>query len=697
MIERMQTDLPLRPVASALSRLRHRSIATWLLAAAIGMIALLPRCLTLSDFITEDEGFHWIWRVRHFSGFIRAHDWGATNLTGHPGVTTMWLGTFGRWLADWRSVALEGIAAGSASPDYLAMLRLPLTITNALAVVAGYLLLRRLLRPQTALIAALLWATSPFIIAHSRLLHMDALLMSWMTLSVLCLLASDAARIQARPSLALLAASGLFGGLALLTKAPAMLLLPLIGLLLLLLSPPVPLWLRLRRVVGHYLLWFICAAAVFAACWPAMWVAPAGSIGVVINEIVANGGAPHHSGNYFLGQRVADPGWLFYPAVVVWRSTPFTLVGLLLLPLALRQQARTPGEHTTERRALLSLLLFVLVFSVALSMLPKKFDRYLLPIWPTLEVLAACGLVWLWQWLKEQPPAARLRRVLASYLVPAAVGLSLAGTLLWYHPYYLAYFNPLAGGGPVAQHVMLAGWGEGMEHVGAWLRTRPDVAHSPVLTWGTRSLEPFIPGRTNYLNRKTLEQPASYAVLYIRSMQRQEAIEAQEYVRQSVPPLYTLRMYGMDYAYIYQPPRPYDQPVDAVFGSGLHLRGFSQATISSTLVITPSWDVQTSQPGGLFSFVHILAADNSLVSQVDAPIDEGLFANWQAGQQFGSPLLLALPPDLPAGEYRLVLGVYHPDTGTREPVTRGAALPAQIDGANIVQLTTISYQPVPDQ
>ncbi len=669
------------------SERRSRQVAVWLLALLVLLAALLPRVVTLADFLTEDESFHWVWRVRHFSGAVRQELWAITNLTGHPGVTTMWLGTLGRWLAERFAVPLEGMAPGSANVAYLAMLRLPLALVNSLAVLLGYLLLRRLVRPGVALLAALLWALSPFLIAHSRLLHLDALVTSFMTLSVLCLLLATTRSASARGTDWLaVAGSGALAGLALLTKAPSLLLLPLAGLLLVPGSPALSLWQRFVWIVPRYVLWLLVAALVFTAGWPAMWVEPVQAVGAVLAEVADNGAVPHHTGNFFLGQPVADPGPLFYPAVVLWRSTPLLLIGLLLLPLALRRNWRDGGAMAArERRVLLALGLFVLLFVAALTLAPKKFDRYLLPIWPSLAVLAAYGLLWLWQ------RAGSMRGPAARYLLAAGGALVLVGSLLWYHPYYLAYFNPLVGGSATAQRVLLVGWGEGMEQVGAWLRSRPDVDRSPVLTWGPRTLEPFIPGRTMYLNRQHVAEPASYAVLYIRAAQRQESQPAQEYVRSSAPPLYTLRMYGIDYAHIYQPPIPYDAPIDAVYGEGLHLRGYSQAQIGSTLVITPSWNIQAAQPGGLFSFVHVLAPDGARIAQVDVPIDAGMFDTWQAGQQFGSPLPIPLPADMPAGDYRVVLGVYDPETGTRIPLRQGEALPATAAGPETLLLTTFRH------
>ena len=79
-----------------------RSVAAWspaLLALLLGVVALLPRVLGLADFITTDEAYHWVARTERFAGAIADHRWAATNLTGHPGVTLMWLGSLGLSLA----------------------------------------------------------------------------------------------------------------------------------------------------------------------------------------------------------------------------------------------------------------------------------------------------------------------------------------------------------------------------------------------------------------------------------------------------------------------------------------------------------------------------------------------------------------------------------------------------------------------
>jgi len=662
---------------------------------------------------------------------------------------TMWFGSIGRRLA-----IANGVAPSSDSAAYLAMLRLPLTVVNSLAVVVGYLLLRRIVRPGVALLAAILWATEPFLIAHSRLLHVDALMTSFSTISILLLLLGSP--LARRPLMGAgrgvaIGGSGIAAGLALLSKVSGLVLLPWAGLFLAavvvtdrqLIAASGPGWWRsagwwlaaARRTLLPYLLWLGCLALAMLVVWPAMWVAPGTAVGDMVAEAILNGGQPHAWGNYFFGESIADPGPLFYPVAVLWRSSPALLIGLLALPLAFWRargerdggrrtedegrttedgRRRTEDEmadvrvsstdagargRSSERLVFLALLGWVLLFGLAVSVGGKKFDRYALPIWPALDILAAAGLVGIGDWglaiarrLRPRSPIASTQSRLGMVLLGAIAVAALAYDMS-YQPYYLSYFNPLLGGGPVAQDLLLVGWGEGMEHVGAWLSARPDRDRGPVLSWIPSTLQPFLPREVRALDIRVTtiamrHPPPNYSVIYARGAMRQDTPELAAVVSRT-PPLYQLRMNGLEYATVYQLPRPFDTPVGARFGDGLELGGFSRQQVGSTLVISPSWSVQRDQSGGHFVFAHVLAADGQRVAQIDAAIDNGMFPSWQAGQQFGTALPIALPADLPAGEYRVVLGVYDPSVNARLPLAGATALPPEVDGPDALLLTTI--------
>jgi len=203
------------------------------------VLALIPRALAHSDIVTVDEAYHWFDRVETFLGYIEQGDYASTNIVGHPGVTTLWLGAAG--VLTHRYLAAAGwIAPEIADPAlYRAIVRLPIAIVAALCVALAYPLMRRLFGGRVALLAALLWAGEPFLIAHAQLLHLDALLTSFVVLALLLALfafafdmeGSNICQEQCHTVVRwrYLAASGLVAGLAFLTKSPSVILLPMMG------------------------------------------------------------------------------------------------------------------------------------------------------------------------------------------------------------------------------------------------------------------------------------------------------------------------------------------------------------------------------------------------------------------------------------------------------------------------------------
>src|SRR5262245_14768400 len=189
----------------------------------VAVMAIIPRVLGLGGFLTVDEIDHWIGRVSQFLAAIETGHFADTAMTSHPGVTTMWLGSLGLLLHQ-RAVDWMLIPAGSFAAK-LAFLQLPVALVNAGGVVLGYYLLRRLLPQTMALSAALLWAADPFVIGYSRVLHVDALAGTWLTISVL----AACAYWLHTPRMWFLILSACSAGLALLSKTPAAVVLPLVA------------------------------------------------------------------------------------------------------------------------------------------------------------------------------------------------------------------------------------------------------------------------------------------------------------------------------------------------------------------------------------------------------------------------------------------------------------------------------------
>ena len=720
--------------ASSAPHTASRARLSWqgaLITLLIGVVALLPRVLGLADFMTTDEVYHWISRVERFSDAIAAQQWAATVQTGHPGVTIMWLGSLG--------LALEHVAIAHgwtqvATPvEHLAWLRLPSALLQALLIPLGYQLLRRLVAPATALVAALLWATSPYMIAHARLLHLDALLTAFVTFSLLLLLVAtnNQRRMVAGAGRAMsvfggwaLLGSAACAGLALLTKGPALILLPSAGLLLLWRLRAASLGERLRRTIAWYLLWLAVAALVVLLVWPALWVDPGRALGTYVEEIVSNGGRPNGDGQFFMGQAVDDPGPLFYPVADLFRMTPATMLGLLALPLVflrmtkaersttddqLKQPSSQADAATTaadraalqqppasffprqdERGTLLALAAFALFWTVVMTLGPKKFDRYVLPTWPALLVLSAAG----WSALLAVGAPLLARRAAVLRWVPAGLLLVLqCSQPTLYHPYYLSYYNPLLGGGAVAQRTLLIGWGEGMDQVGAYLRARPDIQQGPVLSALGLTLRPFVPVPVRDVTNLG-KGAANYAVVYRESIQRAANPAIYAMIQQTLP-LHTVTIHGIDYAWIYQLPKPFDRALPARFGEALQLRGVTLTQAAGQLTLTPAWDVRGHPATDYQVFLHLLDSSGKRVAQIDiAPRGGGgrPTSTWQPGEQIAVPLLLPLPANLPSGEYQLTMGLYDLATGERLQLVEGGAANPAYAGRDALLIGTITLR-----
>jgi 4-amino-4-deoxy-L-arabinose transferase-like glycosyltransferase len=283
----------------------------------VGLMSLLPRVLDLGVFLSGDESEFWLRRSDIFLQALRAHDWAATAVSTHPGVTTMWLGSIGLLLHN--ALTGSGLLTDQSFPIFLTLMRLPIALAHVATVLLGYALLRRMFAPPAALLGGLFWATDPFVVAFSRVLHVDALAGSFLTLSLLaaCLYWHRDRRAR------WLVGSGVSAGLAILSKSPALALVPWVGLVALAAAAtderrPTTDGQRSALLVGGrwsvvlpLLAWAaICAATVFAL-WPALWVAPLRAYDQMRTGVEAEGAQPHMFGNFFLGREDDAPGPLF--------------------------------------------------------------------------------------------------------------------------------------------------------------------------------------------------------------------------------------------------------------------------------------------------------------------------------------------------------------------------------------------------
>ena len=351
------------------------------------IVGFLLRLAPLGRYVTPDEPA-WVYRAIRFADALAARDWASVPSTGHPGVTTMWLGTVGiavqRLLApaesaaplDWiRRMAWLAPENGEAFQHLALFLpwgRITVALVTTLGLIALYPLFTRLFDRRVALLTVGLLAFDPFLIGHSGLLHTDALLATFTLLA----LATALNGLQGQRRSAWWALSGLFTGLALLTKTPAIILPPFILLVCAVSTLVRNSTFRATAAVATHCSLFIASLFITVfALYPALWTGAADTFRT-LSAFAGRHVEMAQRPIFFAGQTTYDPGPIFYPIVFLLRVSPLVLIGLVIGLVSVR---RLPADR---RLTYLLLLAFAIGFGALMSLGAKKHDRYLLPAFP---------------------------------------------------------------------------------------------------------------------------------------------------------------------------------------------------------------------------------------------------------------------------------------------------------------------------
>jgi 4-amino-4-deoxy-L-arabinose transferase-like glycosyltransferase len=694
-------------------RLRRPWFQTVALAVVV-LAILLPRAMGLDRLVTVDED-KWATRSANFYTALSQGDFANTYQKEHPGVTTMWAGSAGilwrfatyRW-ASTSQVTVDQYndilgANGHTLLEMLVAGRFFMILANTLALAIAFLFARRLFGLAPALLGFLLIAFDPFHIAHSRLLHLDGLLSSLLLLALLAFLSF----LESRRLFHLMVA-GAAAGLSWLTKSPGFFLIPAVVLV-----SAAHGWARrcdrrdsrflplLWQFVWPLVVWGLAASVVFVALWPAMWVDPIGTLAGVLGPALSHATGGHANPVFFNGQIYADGQVstpIFYPVSYLWRSTPVVLAGLLFGAIGFVAR-REP--LAAWRRRCFGLVVFVIVFALLQNLGKQKFDRYLLPVFLPLDLVAALGWMAAARWIRRQmrQDAGRKRLggifihggVLAVIATPlllgAAILVQVVGTLQTF-PYYLSYYNPVMGGSRKAPEVMMIGWGEGLDQAASYLSERPNSQNLRVLAWYSNGFYPFFPGATGYIPQISDMDEAQlqemldwqYAVLYSNEWQRQMPKQLLDLLARQTP-VHSVWINGLEYARIYKlihapaAPEPSQQIAEGNLGDMARLVGYNpapplQTTAGASLSITLTWECLETFRDDYTVFVHLVSPDQSPLAQADSQPLGGAYPTslWDVGEQVTDPYSLAIPADLPPGRYELLVGMYLLSTSERLPL-----------------------------
>ena len=489
---------------------RRRDLA---LAFIVALAVWLPRGIDIDRFVTIDEP-PWLYRSANFYYAMTHGDYDRTSPDIRysdgvqvlaPGIVTMWAETFAFLIEfpEYRGFG-QGLLEdpsqfeklldthGVKSLDILTTGRHILTIWNVVVLVTAFFIARRLFGLWVALLGFMFIAYEPYYIALTKIAHLDGPLAGVMLLSILAYLAY----IYDGRETKYLLISGVAAGFSWLTKLPGLLLIPAVGLLtahLIVIRWRIQTvdqkkrfnsW--VKRLIGHQLLWGLVALGILTLFWPEMWVDPIGTITASIRRVSRHtrGGAEEIFGSA-PGENKYLIDWSFATSYIrwyFWRSTPVILFGLIAAGVAYFRRIAF-FEQQKLRRMVAGLVVYSIVFFLAVAYTSTKANRYLIPIYLPMDLIAATGWVAVAIWLKDKfvQPARK-------YVLPAVFAAAVIVQIFLAvrtHPYYFTYFNPLLGGSKTAGEVIPRGigLGEGLDAAASYLNAKKESQDIKVMSW----------------------------------------------------------------------------------------------------------------------------------------------------------------------------------------------------------------------
>jgi hypothetical protein len=271
------------------------------------------------------------------------------------------------------------------------------------------------------------------------------------------------------------------------------------------------------------------------------------------------------------------------------------------------------------------------------------------------------------------------------------------------YPYYLTYYNPLAGGSRTAPHVLFVGWGEGLDAAARWLNAQPGSENFRVAAW-------YADGPFSYFSDSQVvpmgyNSPLSwldtdYAVTYVNQWQRQLPSPAAVAWFEAQTPAFEVRKDGLTLARVYDlrttllPPFiDLNTAPAADFGGAIRLIGVElpQATLTpgAEQLVTFYLQALTPMSTNYNALVRLIAPDGAELWRADGWPWGAPTSAWPVREVRPDGYTLTIPADAAPGLYQLALAFYDPATLSPLPAvpTRGGdPLPAGEQKVALIQV-----------
>lgn len=406
-----------------------------ILIVFIGLF-LLTRIPRLADDEINPDGVNWYYRSQQFFVALRSLNLEDTYQHYHPGVTLMWI--MGGTVTAVKKIGAEFSVINSN--NFLVFhfyTKLMLVLAQLALTLIAVFVLSKIMGLYRALFSVLLFTFEPFFVGNSRILHLDVLM------TLFLLIGLGLAYINYRKfSWYAGIFSGIFLGLAFLTKSISVIALPFVLVF--------GTWfaykgLGMKVAVKYFVSILFSFLIVLPIVFPALLVAPVKTMIDVFSESERIGARRGHI-QIVLGEEMADPGLVFYFLVLIIKVSIVSIVGFFIYLFYLVKKLKSAEKKNVSvafqyiPSFIGFLFLFYLGYFITMSVFSKKIDRYMLPLYPFFAISAVYGYFKLHEYLSLHKQ--NMVKHFNVFLM-IIIGFGFVYPLIAFFPFYFTYTSPV--------------------------------------------------------------------------------------------------------------------------------------------------------------------------------------------------------------------------------------------------------------
>ncbi|OGC45101.1 hypothetical protein A2V49_02235 [candidate division WWE3 bacterium RBG_19FT_COMBO_34_6] len=398
-------------------------------------IFLLTRVPRLGTDEVNPDAVNWHYRSEQFIVGLKTGQFEKTYQHYHPGITLMWI--MGVPIEAYKQISETKIYNQYSFYTFHFIAKYSLISIQLILCIFVIFILNKIISFKKALFVMTFMILEPFFIGNSRLLHMDVLftLLLFISLTLFYLYLSQN-KIQ------WLILSAVFTSLTFLTRSIG------IGVFVyLLFGGFLFLYIYKKRtklkIINPVIFTGVFILVTFVI-FPALWKSPIS----VISDIFSEGqriGLENGHEQIFFGQKVYNPGFIFYPLVILLKLSPAVLIGVVIYAYYIMKLLFLKKERNSlfVKNRLIGfnsfLSIFYLGYFLVMSLSSKKIDRYMVTIFPLIIIFAVYGYFCIFSVVSKN-----IKKYLFLILF-LIFGFFVVQPLILIFPYYFTYTSPLFG------------------------------------------------------------------------------------------------------------------------------------------------------------------------------------------------------------------------------------------------------------